>query len=293
MCARSVEDIVKTIDEIPTLPVISNKIHALITSENVTVRQLEAFIERDPPLAAKILKIVNSPFYGMLSKVSTIDHAIVVLGMTELKNIILGFSVQNFFRDDILLIDRSMFWKHAIICSQITKFLSTYFDIAKDNSFLLSGLIHDIGKLVIDRYFHEDFIAVIEYVSRHNCTFSDAEKEVLGVTHYQIAAKLLAKWQLPEQVVTQIFYHHAPWHDDNHTTGSVILYLANQLTKLAGYPCFADEKCVEPSDILNPTMLSFLNKNGFEIDEDGLERLIQRILQHISNELGSLLAIFD
>jgi putative nucleotidyltransferase with HDIG domain len=293
MQTENADRIVQTIEHIPTLPIISRKIHGLLEDDNVSIKKLEQIIQADPPLAAKIMKIVNSSFYGMLSKVSTIDHAVVILGLDELKNIVLSFSIHDFFKEGNELIDRRMFWKHSVICSQVAKFLAGYFNIAKNNTFLLSGLIHDIGKIVIDKYLHEDFISIIDYISTKGCTFSKAEKEILGRTHYQIAAKLLQQWQFPPEVVMQIFYHHAPWHDDNYTTGSTILYLANMLTKIVGYPCFKDEKQAEISDIINPAMLSYLNKNGFEIDGASFERLLQRINDHISNESSNVLSIFE
>jgi putative nucleotidyltransferase with HDIG domain len=236
---------------------------------------------------------VNSSFYGLLNKISSIDHALVILGFREVKNVVLGFSIQNMFKHEDTSFDRSRFWKHSIICSQISKHLGKYFNIVDDGTFLLSGLIHDIGKLVIDQYFQEDFENVLQYISTNNCTFSQAEKEILGVTHYQIGAKLLQKWHFPKKVTMQIFYHHAPWHDKNFTSGSIIIYLANILTKLSGYTCVEGELEIKESDIVDSAVIKFLNKSGFDLDRDSFDNLVLQINELISAERNNVLNIFD
>lgn len=290
---ETIDRIVQTIEQIPTLPVIATQIRNLLNNDDTTVRHLENIIMRDPPLAAMILKLVNSSFYGLLNKVSTIDHALVILGYREVRNVVLGFSLQNHFPDDNSTIDRTRFWKHAIVCSQIAKFLGKHFRIPDDGTFFLSGLIHDIGKLVIDQYFPDEFSRIVESVAVDRTTFSTAEKSVLGVTHYQIGAKLLQQWQFPSRVVMQVFYHHAPWHDKNFTSESIVVYLANMLTKMTGYPCVAEEKQLTGADITDTAICEFLNKSGFEVDCPSFDHLLGGINEFLAAERTNVLSIFD
>lgn len=290
---ETIDRIVQTIEEIPTLPVIASQIRSLLKNDDTTVKHLENIIMRDPPLAAKILKLVNSSFYGLLNKVSTIEHALVILGFQEVRNVVLGFSLQNHFPDDNATIDRTRFWKHAIVCSQIAKYLGKHFRIPDDGTFFLSGLIHDIGKLVIDQYFPDEFVRIVETVSTGQTTFSQAEKSVLGVTHYQIGAKLLQQWQFPPRVVMQVFYHHAPWHDKNFTSESIVVYLANMFTKMTGYSCLAEEKHMTGTDITDTAICEFLNKNGFELDCSSYEHLLGGINEFLAAERTNVLSIFD
>lgn len=288
-----IDKIIQTIEHIPTLPVISTQILRLFRNENITLKQIEELIEKDPPLAAKILKIVNSSFYGLLSKVSTIEHAVIILGINEVRSVALGFAIQNHFQTHSNNFEPARFWKHSIICSQISKYLAKYFNVFDDGTFFLAGLIHDIGKLVIDQYFPEEFKAIIDRIAANQCTFSKAEKELLGVTHYQIGAKLLRQWNFPEKVVMQIFFHHAPWHDKSFTTESAILYLANILTKVSGFTCSSEEKPITASDIMRPTLLEFLNKTGLDIDEESYKNLLLLIREHISAENANVLTMFE
>ncbi|MCX8043520.1 MAG: HDOD domain-containing protein [Desulfobacterota bacterium] len=288
-----IDKIVQTIEQIPTLPVISTQILNLFRNENITIRQIQDLIERDPPLAAKILKIVNSSFYGLLNKVSTIEHAIIILGTNEVRSVALGFALQNHFKTHSNHFEPARFWKHSIICSQIAKYLAKYFNVFDDGTYFLAGLIHDLGKLVIDQYFPEEFKAIVAHITENRCSFSKAEKEVLGVTHYQIGAKLLRQWNFPEKVIMQIFYHHAPWHDKNFTTESTILYLANVLTKISGFTCSSEEPPVSGKDIVKPSLFEFMNKTGLDIDQESYKNLLLLIRELIAAETNNVLTIFE
>ena len=219
MNGKNIERFIKRVEEIPTLPIVSQKILPLLGDENVSLKKIAELIERDQALAVKILKVANSAFYATLSRVSSIDHALVILGLSEVRAILLGFSIHNFFTNSKSNgFDRTRFWKHSIICSQVAKYLARYFKIQADDSLFLAGLIHDMGKVVFDQYFHEEFLEIIDYVSTKHESFSKAEKETLGITHYQVAAKLLQQWKFPEKVVMHVFFHHAPWHDKNYVS---------------------------------------------------------------------------
>ena len=180
MRSSAIEGIVQTIEQVPTLPIISSKIQRLLAEDDVTVKQIGQIIEKDPPLAARIIRIVNSPFFGMLDNIGSIERALAILGLRETKNIVLGFAIRNFFLDTDNSFDRKRFWKHAIVCSQIAKYLGQHFRIEDNGTFFLSGLIHDIGKIFVDQYLHEDFKAVVDCMTAKGSTFSAAEKEILG-----------------------------------------------------------------------------------------------------------------
>ena len=285
--------IIKKIEELPTLPIVSHKIMEVTKQEGVSFQEIAKIVEKDQALALKILKIANSTFYGFLSRISSLEHALALLGTHEVKSIVLGSSIHNFFSDNRSDgFDRQKFWEHAILCSQTSKFLGTYFNIREDDSIFLSGLIHDMGKVVIDQYFHEEFLQIIEYVSTKNTTFSNAEKAILGTTHYQIAAKLLKQWKFPAKVIMQVFYHHAPWYDKNYEANSIILYLANIFTKLAGYPCHQGEKRIDIDEFANSAEVDFVIKSGFYLDHKTIKNLINHIRESASEEADNMMSFF-
>ncbi len=293
MAPKTIDELVKKIDQIPTLPMVSNQIMNLLKDEKVSFKQLADVIEKDQALAVKILKLANSSFYGSFAQTSSIDRALMKLGLGEVKAIMYAFSIHNFFSQKTATgFDRSNFWKHAIICSQIARYLGNHFNMGKDDTLFLSGLIHDLGKIIFDQYFHEDFLQIIQYVNNHNENFSKAEKAILGFTHYQVAAKLLQKWQFPKKIIMQVFYHHAPWNDAEYSAGSIVIYLANILTKLAGYSCLNSEKTIDLDEFATSKAMEHIVKSGFDLDRAGLETLVNNIKEFISEERENMLRFF-
>ncbi len=282
---RSVDDIVATIEKIPTLPESSGEVLAALNEEDVRIERITRLIESDPALTAQILKVANSPFSGTISTVSSVSHAIVILGLGEVRSLLLVLAVQKFFADsDTEKLHRKRLWNHSVITSHIARFLARHFHCDDDDSLFLSGLIHDVGKIVTDEYFHQEFLHIIDYVETNHTTFSKAEKEVLGVTHYQIGAKLLQQWSFPRQVIMQVFHHHTPWQDQNFFKGAMITYLANIFAKLAGYPCLAQEKTIDVGQFANSKAVDIINKNGFELDQGIIDKLLVQIQEILALE---------
>ncbi|ADH87084.1 HDOD domain-containing protein [Desulfurivibrio alkaliphilus] len=293
MSTHTVQEISQRIEELPTLPAIAHRISYLLDDETVDYRKIAALIEQDPPLAVKILRIANSPLHMTLSKVHTIEHALAILGANELRSILSALAVYDFFQQqESNGFDRRGFWRHAIVCSQIAKYLANHFR-CQDDAIFLSGLIHDIGKIVFDAYFRDDFKQILTLVASRHQSFSKAEKEVLGVTHYQVAAKLLHQWDFPPQVVSPVLYHHAPWHDRDYPCSSIVIYLANIFAKIIGYPSLKAEEPTTAAIFSNPKLLKFLSINGFELNPKKVEVMIGNLHQTIHRSEDNILHLFD
>lgn len=291
---NNTDKLIKTIEQIPTIPIIANKIMGIIGNEDTSFKKLVGLVEKDQALAVKLLKVANSAFYGLLSKVSSLEHALVVLGTKEVKSIVLGFSVHNFFsHNSDGTFDRTQFWKHSIICSQVAKLLGRRFRVRNDETLFLAGLVHDMGKVVIDQYFHEEFLQIIDLVDTGDISFSKAEKMILGTTHYQVAAKLLKQWQFPKKVIMEVLYHHAPWYDKNYEMSSIIIYLANILTKLSGYPCHPNENQIDLNNFVNSKEFDFIIKSGFDIDYETMKNLTSHIQEFIFQEADNVMRVFE
>ncbi len=285
MSRASIDEIIATIEQIPTLPEVSADIMAAIDDEDSSIKDVTLLIEQDVALATQLLKVSNSPFYGTINRVSTIGHAIMIMGLGEVKSLLLICAVQNFFKNSQGdQQTRKEFWRHSTLCSQTTRLLARHFKCATNDTLFISGLIHDLGKIVLDQYMHQEFRLIMTYIDQNGVTFSQAEKEILGVTHYQIAAKLLQQWNFPKQVIMQVFYHHAPWQDHTYTEGSTIIYLANIFTKLAGYPCSASEREISLEKFSKSKAINLLNKNGFELDREIMGKILYQIDELLSSD---------
>ena len=291
---RQIEKLVDQIESLPTLPVISQRIMEIAGKEDSTIQDMAFIIEKDQALATKVLKIANSSFYGFLSRISSLEHALALLGDNEVKAIVLGASVYNFFSNGKGgVIDRGRFWKHAIICSQVAKYLATHFEVRNNDALFLSGLIHDMGKVVLDQYLHEEFVQIVDYITSEHTSFSKAEKKIIGTTHYQIGAKILKQWKFPSHVIMQVFYHHAPWYDKNDPVQSIIIYLANIFTKASGYTCHPEEKSLDLKKLAESPEMAFVVKSGFDLDYDSMKKMVTSIQEYILNENDNVIRLFD
>lgn len=280
MLQLKLEALILTIEQIPTLPDTAAEIMAIIDDEDASIDIITQFIERDQALALQILKYANSPFFGTVSRVSSVKHAIVIIGLGEVKSLLLALTIQQFFSTSGKDAEnRRKFWKHSLICSHVANYLARYFQLRSDSTIFISALIHDIGKIVVDQYLHEEFTSVIDHIETNHTTFNEAEKAILGLTHYQIGAKILKQWSFPDQVISQVYHHHAPWLDTKHRQGATIVYLANILTKMAGFPCLPTEKNLGLDLFTNSKAMRLVREGGFDLDDKTLAHLLGHIVQ--------------
>ncbi len=285
MSQFKIDSIVAAIEQIPTLPKTATDIMDALDGDDVNIERITELIEQDPALAVQVLKFANSPFCGTIHTVSSVKHAIVVMGLSEVKSLLMVFAVQKFFDASVVDNDnRKRFWTHSLVCSHIANYLSRYLQRPADDTVFISALIHDLGKIILDQYFHKEFLEIIDYITLENSSFKEAEKVVVGLTHYQIAAKLLKQWCFPQKVVMQVFYHHAPWNETEFAENAAIIYLANILTKMAGYPCLAEEEEIEMADFAQSKGMARLKDMGFELDADALQALLANVLALLEDD---------
>lgn len=285
MSQFKIDSIVAAIEQIPTLPQTATDIMDAIDGDDVNIDRITELIEQDPSLAVQVLKFANSPFCGTIHTVSSIKHAIVVMGLGEVKSLLMVFAVQKFFDSSVVDTEnRRRFWTHSLVCSHVANYLTRYFQRPADDTVFISALIHDLGKIILDQYFHKEFLEIVDYITMEGVSFKEAEKVIIGLTHCQVAAKLLKQWCFPQKVVMQVFYHHAPWHESEFSENAGIIYLANILTKMAGYPCLDGEEKLEMADFIQSKGVARLNELGFDLDEDGLPKLLADVMALLEDD---------
>jgi len=199
------------IGEIATLPEITTKIITVVDDPRSTARDLHTIIKNDPALATKILKVVNSAFYGLPGQVSDLDRAIVLLGLSAVKNIAISASISRLFTGVQLSDNFSArdVWKHSVAVGVATRqFCSLIGKRAFAEEAFLAGLIHDLGLLVERQAFPEHLAEVIQSASRDGRPMCDVENEMIGADHQVLGAALAAKWKFPRPLQTVLGYHH-------------------------------------------------------------------------------------
>jgi putative nucleotidyltransferase with HDIG domain len=203
------------IEQLPTLPTVYNRLQNMLSDPKVSARDVGKVIEQDQALAAKIIKVVNSSYYGFPKQVSTISHSVVILGFNELKHMALSVSLLKLFnsKQGNHSFDPRAFWQHSLavaVCAGTIARKAGHGKCSSHEEAFVAGLLHDIGKIIEDQYMQELFSKVIDLCSREQVLIYEAEKRLLGITHQDIGGFLAKKWRLPPVLESAILYHHTP-----------------------------------------------------------------------------------
>ena len=199
------------IKEIPTLPVIVFELNKYLQDPNTSIKTVCETIEKDQSITLKILKLVNSAFYGFKSKISDLRNAVALLGYNAVRNAIVSLSVINSFPKRVTLknFDISIFWKHSLAVAVTSKNIAQLSKKESADNCFVGGLLHDTGKVILAQYFPELFEAVWSTLQNEEISFYESERKTLPIDHAKVGAHLASKWQLPQGLVDAIHWHHA------------------------------------------------------------------------------------
>jgi putative nucleotidyltransferase with HDIG domain len=198
--------------DLPTLPIVATNILEHTNNPKSSALQISRIIRQDPALASRVLRMANSAFYGFPGKISTISRAVIILGFDALRNIVLASSVFEMFpaRKTGTDFDPEGFWMHSIGCAVTSKVIGKKMGMQNLEEVFLCGLLHDIGKLVLHKYYEKGFSGVLHLIKEKEILMRDGEQELLGVDHAEVGGKLAEKWNLPKIIVAAIRFHHNP-----------------------------------------------------------------------------------
>lgn len=209
MASLNINNLDRDVRELPSLSAVVSQLLTLLQRDDVAMVELMEEIGRDQGLAARILRIANSPFYGLSTHIGSLRDAGAMLGVHTLSNIVTAAGIMGHFPPTVDEdFDRLSFWKHAIGVGICARVLARHGGLDPEVAFT-SGLLHDIGKLVMAAYFEADFSHVLAYRDEHDCLLREAEQAVLGFDHTVIGARVARHWKLPEPVINAIQHHHA------------------------------------------------------------------------------------
>ena len=223
--------------DLPTLPQVAVEVSRLAFNPVTAMGDLVRVIRNDLSLTAKILRVANSAFYGMSRHVESLNAALVLLGMRELIHLVTCISVFRAFptKPGQPTFDRKAFWIHSAGCGEIARSLTHRLKPRLNSTEFTAGLLHDLGKIVLDQYFHDDFMEALRLSYAEGLSMVEAEERVLGVNHAEIGLWLAGMWNLPTVICDAITYHHTPAKAPRESGSLVaIIHLANNLCKHAG-----------------------------------------------------------
>ena len=210
MKTNEVEHIIGSVDRLPTLPIIYTKLTNLLQSPNATAKMISDVISDDQAIAVRVLNLVNSAFYSLPQKIGNLKHAIVILGLNQIRNLVLVTSTIKMFKEikSDSSFDMQKFWKHSIGCAVAARVLAETAYLKSPDDVFTGGLLHDIGKLVHAIYLKEDFAAVIDDVRESGLPMIEVEKRIFGCDHTYTGRELAIKWNLSQGTIDMIRHHH-------------------------------------------------------------------------------------
>ena len=228
MSAISLEQAVANVRDLPTLPLIVTELISSFEQDDVSVGELAAKVSKDQALTAKTLRLANSSFYGLQCKVRTIEQAIAVLGFDSVRALVTSAGIiANFGSGGAGGFDFAAFWRHAVGTALCAKSLARLAKCNQEFAFV-SGLLHDIGRLVLVTGFPEQYAEAIAYRYANECDMLQAERSVLGLDHAVVGRALAEHWKFPQLIQRAIAHHHAPMAQDLGDIPSVV-HVANAI----------------------------------------------------------------
>lgn len=253
-------------------PDVYLKITDMISENTASAQQFSEVIMRDPSLAARILKLVNSSYYALPTKIDTVTRAVALLGMHELSSLVYSMcAVQSFSKISSGVTNMNTFWRHGVWCGIAAKLIAERMNCINSERLFVAGLMHDIGTLTINSRFPEIAEEGIFRAGGNEQALVLNEQEKLGFDHAYLGAMMLENWQMPEATVDAIRYHHDPQAAKITTLEATIINAADTLANYSGTGSFSETTAEHdelPSDI--SSLLGFTDS----IDRDELMELV-------------------
>ncbi len=223
--------ITKSIKNIPTLPAIVIQIIKTTNDPTSSARDLNKIITNDQAISAKVLQLANSPFYGLSSRVSNLNRAITLLGFNTVRSLALSISMVDHFKgkSSNKYFNRSRFWEHSIGVAMLARMLAAKRQSINPEEAFLAGLLHDFGIIILDQFFQNEFSEVLKLVYEEGMPMLEAEVQICGYDHAELAALVSMEWKYPEYLTTSLRNHHNPQYSGEYEEMANAIYLANCL----------------------------------------------------------------
>lgn len=197
--------------ELVSPPSTYARLDALIRDPESAIDDISSVINTDPALTTRLLRIVNSPFYGFPSQINTISRAITIVGTRELTNLVLATSVMNAFEGiPQNLMNTDDFWRHSLACAMTARHLAELCDERATERFFIAGLLHNIGALVLYQSVPELAREAINSAKFGHEVLHQAEQRIIGFDHTEAGEALIQAWRLPDSLAAVARYHHSP-----------------------------------------------------------------------------------
>ena len=264
------EHIMKRVDTLPTLPNAALRIIQMTKDPETTVKDLHFAIAMDPSIAASILRQANSAYYGYARRISTLTDAIVILGFQTIHGLAVAAAVAPMLKKPVegYNIDQEGLWKHSMLTGMIALRLSKRLRKPFADTAFTSGLLHDIGKLVLSVYIQQVGGVLLEQINQQTMSYSELEEKIIGFDHSAVGGIICQRWNLPQEIIEPVTYHHKPAQSTQFAELTSIIHIANSLAQTLGFGDSVDS-------FLNPLEQNSLDL--FSLTENDLEIVLAEV----------------
>jgi putative nucleotidyltransferase with HDIG domain len=254
-------------DALPTLPAAAQEVARLAADPETDVGRVVELIRRDPPLAAKVLRLSNSPMFRTRAQITTLERAVLVLGLEEIRNLTLGLAVLSSFGAGTLKrrLLRQRLWEHSLVVATLAERLAKE-ALGLGPGFYSFGLLHDLGKVALEAYRAQDVTKVLKSIERDRLAWVEAENQELHFDHAFLGGQLLAFWEFPAELVGAVAGHHEPWAAGDHHQAAGLVFLADAVSRRLGYQCHQAEQRAQADPAASERAAEFLAARGWELE---------------------------
>jgi len=240
------QELVGGVVRLVSLPEVCIRVNEMLDDPSYNATDIGRVISQDASLTARLLKIVNSAFYGYQSRIETVSRAVTVIGLRELRGLVLAASaVESFAKLPNDVLNMVNFWRHSVYCGVVAQQIAQHCNVLHSERLFVAGLLHDIGKLVITNKMPKEAREVAERVKKKKKFDYEIENQIMGFDHAEVGGELLKEWSMPEALFTAVNYHHRPQASMTSEMEVCIVNIANIMTIKA-------EHGVEANDMVPP-----------------------------------------
>lgn len=280
LSSSSIKARAEQIKELSTLPSVILRILEVMNNPMADARDVEKEIMEDPVITTKVLRVANSPFYGANRDVSSVHQAVVLMGFAEVQNVALSVSIFSRFAGSTNMFDRKEFWEHCFATACAADALQHRVN-AQTNDGFVAGLIHDIGRIILDQHFTDEFREAVALAEAEHIPLLEAEKKVIGATHCDIGYWVMDKWNLPTMLTDSALFHHSPFSCRESYVLTSIVHVADVISKAFG-DYMQGDFIPSPKD---ESAFRLLNLDGEKIMN--LAELVSKKMEYLDILVGS------
>jgi putative nucleotidyltransferase with HDIG domain len=267
-----IKDILRRVSSLPPLPDTALKLMNVINDPRSTVDDIVETIRYDQAVTSQVLRLCNSAYFGLSRRITSLNDAMLCLGVVKVLQLVMSVHSNGLLaREQVGYgLEPGMLWRHSVAAALASPLVAQRMKLSNGSLAFTAGLLHDVGKVVLNEYVAEEFAEIVRRVTEDKLSFTEAEEQVLGFSHQEIGGRIAEAWQLPDPIIRCIRYHHDPSIVDPLDPLVDAIYLANSISLMMGIGLGEDGLCYRA----DATVMERHNMFERDLEEIGTQMLV-------------------